>query len=344
MAHETTPAAVKPTTVKIVQFHELGSADVLRLDELPVPQPGKGEVRLRVDAFGLNRAEVVFRQGRYFFQPKLPSRIGYEASGVVEAVGEGVDAALVGQRRSTVPCFAADAYGVYGEVAIVPAYALAAYPERLTPVEGTAIWMQYLTAYGALVQHGHIGAGDFVLISAASSSVGLAAIEIVKAEGAVSIATTRTAAKKAELLSLGADHVIVTGEEDLVARVKEISGGKGARVIFDAVAGPWVEKLAEAASHGGVIYLYGALSGTATPFPLVRSMRKSLAIQGYTLFDVVSDPAKRAVAQQYVYDKLAAGVFTPRIAKTFPLSQVADAHRYMESNEQVGKVVVTVER
>ena len=337
MAPETAPA-----TVKIVQFHELGSADVLHLDELPVPQPGKGEVRLRVDAFGLNRAEVLFRQGRYFFQPKLPSRIGYEASGIVESVGDGVDSALIGQRRSTVPCFAADAYGVYGEVAIVPAYALAAYPERLSPVEGTAIWMQYLTAYGALVQHGHIGAGDFVLIPAASSSVGLAAIEIAKAEGAVSIATTRTAAKKAELLELGADHVVVTDNEDIVARVKEITGGKGARVIFDPVAGPWVEKLAQAAAQGGVIYLYGALSGAATPFPLVESMRKSLAIQGYTLFDVVADPAKRAVAQQYVFDKLAAGVFTPRIAKTFPLSQVADAQRYMESNEQVGKVVVTV--
>ena len=337
-----TTESAAPSTARIVRFHELGSADVLKLEELPLPEPGPGEVRLRVQAFGLNRAEVVFRQGRYFAQPIFPSHIGYEASGVVEAVGAGVDAGLVGQKRSTVPCFAVDKYGVYGEVAIVPAYALAAYPERLTAEEATSIWMQYLTAYGALVQHGHVGAGDFVVISAASSSVGLAAIEIVKAEGGVSIATTRTAAKKAELLALGADHVVVTDEEDFVARVAEITGGKGARLIFDPVAGPWVEKLAQAAAHGGVIYLYGALGGVATPFPLVLGMRKSLTIRGYLLGDVVSDTSKRAVAEKYVFDKLERGEFKPRIAKTFALEDVVAAHKYLESNEQVGKVVVTV--
>ncbi len=333
--------AVSPT-VKVVRFHELGSADVLKLEEVPLPEPGPGEVRLRVEAFGLNRAESVFRQGRYFYQPKLPSLIGYEAAGVVEAVGEGVDAGLIGQRRSTVPAFPADKYGVYGEVAIVPAYALAAYPERLTAEEGTSIWMQYLTAYGALVQHGHVGAGDFVVISAASSSVGLAAIEIVKAEGGVSIATTRTAAKKAELLALGADHVVVTDDEDVVVRVNEITAGKGARVIFDPVAGPWVDKLAQAASRGGLIVLYGALGGVATPFPLVAAMVKSLVLRGYTVADVLSDPTKRAIAEKYVYDKVEAGVFKPRIAKTFTLKDVVAAHKYLESNEQVGKVVVTV--
>ena len=226
-----------PTTAKIVRFHECGGPEVLKLEEVPTPEPGQGEVRLRVQAIGLNRAEVLFRQGKYVVRSHPPCTLGYEAAGVVEAVGEGVDKKLLGKRFSTVPSFAADKYGVYGEVAIVPAYSLAAYPEKLSPEEGTSIWMQYLTAYGALVQLGKITRGDFVLITAASSSVGIAAIEIAKAQGAVSIATTRTSKKKAELLSLGADHVIATQEEDLVKRVGEITGGKGARVVFDPIGG-----------------------------------------------------------------------------------------------------------
>ena len=211
-------------TCRIVRFHELGGADVLCLEEMPLPEPGKGEVRLRVKAFGLNRAEVAFRMGRYMVKPSLPSKLGYEASGTVEAVGESVDPGWLGKTASTVPAFPADVYGVYGEVAVVPAFALAEYPGSLSPEQGTSIWMQYLTAYGALIEQAHVAPKDFVLITAASSSVGIAAMEMVKAEGATSIATTRTSKKKAELLELGADHVIASEEEDLVARVHEITG------------------------------------------------------------------------------------------------------------------------
>jgi NADPH:quinone reductase-like Zn-dependent oxidoreductase len=155
-------------------------------------------------------------------------------------------------------------YGVYGEVAIVPAYALAVYPQKLSPEEGTSIWMQYLTAYGALITHGRIGIGDFVIITAASSSVGIAAIEMVNGEGAISIATTRTSKKKATLAGLGAAHVIATEEEDFLARVNEITGGKGARIIFDPIAGKGVELLAQAAAPGGTIFEYGALDEART--------------------------------------------------------------------------------
>lgn len=329
-------------TVKIVRFHTLGGPEVLQIEELPLPEPGQGEVRLRVKAIGLNRAEVMFRMGQYLQQPVLPSKLGYEASGVVEAVGPGVDASWIGKTASTVPAFPADAYGVYGEVAIVPAFALAAYPEKLSAIEGTSIWMQYLTAYGALIHHGKIKRGDFVVITAASSSVGIAAIEIAKAEGAVSIATTRTSKKRPELVAAGADYVIATEEEDLVARVKEITGGKGARVIFDPIAGKGIEQLAAIAAHGGTIYEYGALAGEATPYPLFAALSKSLLIQGYTLFDVVSIPELRKQAEKYVFGHLEAGSFKPRIDKVFPLAQIVEAHRYMESNQQIGKIVVTV--
>jgi len=338
----TETAATTKQTAKIIRFHTLGGPEVLQFDELPLPEPAAGEVRLRVKAIGLNRAETLFRQGHYLVDPILPSRLGYEASGTVEAIGPGVDSSWLGKTVSTVPAFPADRYGVYGEVAIVPASAIAEYPANLSPEEGTSIWMQYITAYGALIPHGHIGKGDFVLITAASSSVGIAAIEIVRAEGATSIATTRTAAKKAELLALGANHVIVTDEEDLVARVKEITAGKGARVIFDPIAGKGLEALANAASFGATLIEYGSLAGTTTPFPLFAALSKSLEIRGYTLFEVASNSDAFTKAKKYVYDHLAAGSFKPRIDKIFPFAQIVEAHRYMESNQQIGKIVVTV--
>ena len=209
--------------------------EVLRIEEEPPKEPGKGEVRLKVQAVGLNRAESMFFRGQYVEQPKLPAGMGYEAAGVVEAVGPDVDKNWIGKRVAIIPAFSMNDYAMLGEEVIAPASALGEYPANLSPVEGAAIWMQYVTAYGALIAIAHLAKGDFVVIPAASSSVGLAAIEIAKAEGAISIATTRTQNKKAELLSLGADHVIATEEEDIVERVKEITGGKGARVIFDPV-------------------------------------------------------------------------------------------------------------
>ena len=229
---------------RIVRFHQLGGPEHLRIEEDPSQQPGKGEVRLRVEAAGLNRAESVYYHGRYFETPQLPSRIGYEVAGVVEAVGEGVDPGWIGKPVATIPGFSQNRYGTLGEEAIVPVEVLGEYPKNLTPVQAAAIWMQYLTAYGALVLVGGVKGGDFVSIPAASSSVGLAAIQIVREQGATAIAVTRTAAKRAELLALGAHHVIVGDEEDYVSRVREISGGQGARITFDPVAGPGVEKLA----------------------------------------------------------------------------------------------------
>lgn len=331
-------------TAKIVRFHQTGGPEVLRLEELPVPEPGPGEVRLRVKAIGLNRAEVMFREGHYLVEPVLPSGNGYEASGTVEAVGEGVDRAWLGKTVSTIPAFPINQYGVYGEVAIVPFRAVAEYPASLTPEEGTSIWMQYLTVWGALVRIANVAKGDYVLITAASSSVGIAAIETVKAEGGFSIATTRTAAKKAELLALGADHVIVTDEEDVVARAGEITGGKGARIVFDPIAGGGLEALAKATAESGIIIEYGALATEPTPYPLFTALSRQLTIRGYTLFEVSANPEWLARGRQYVFDHLANGDFKPRIDKRrFRLSQIVEAHRYMESNQQIGKIVVTVD-
>lgn len=329
-------------TAKVVRFHAVGGPEVLKIHDEPIPEPGKGEVRLNVKAIGLNRAECMFRRGQYLESPGLPSKLGYEAAGVVAAIGPDVDKSWLGKKASTVPAFLMTQYGVYGEIAIVPASALAVYPEKLTPEEGTSIWMQYLTAYGALIAHAQITKGDFVIITAASSSVGIAAIEMAKAEGATSIATTRTAKKKATLTEVGATHVIAAQEEDLLARVNEITGGKGARVIFDPIAGKGVELLAQAAAYHGTIFEYGRLAPDTTPFPLFTAMGKGLSVRGYTIREVLGDPKMRAKAQQYIFDRIKTGDFKPRIDRVFPLAQIVEAHRYMESNDQIGKIVVTV--
>ena len=151
---------------RIVRFHETGGPEVLLLDEVVDGAPGSGEVLLRIEAIGLNRAEVMLRQGIYHEQPEFPSRIGYEAAGVVQALGDGVGGLSVGERVATVPSFGLSQtrQGVYGESAMVPAEIVLAYPPALSPVEGAALWMQYLTAHGALADYGALGATDTVLI------------------------------------------------------------------------------------------------------------------------------------------------------------------------------------
>jgi NADPH:quinone reductase-like Zn-dependent oxidoreductase len=233
-------------------------------------------------------------------------------------------------------------YGVYGEVAIVPVSAITVYPEKLTPEQGTSIWMQYLTAYGALIEFARITRGDFVVITAASSSVGIAAIEIANTEGATSIATTRTSKKKPVLAEVGAKHVIATEEEDLVARVNQITSGKGVRVVFDPIGGKGIEQLAQVTAFHGTIYEYGALAPEPTPFPLFTALTKALTVRGYTVRELFVDPKLMAKAEKYVFDHLEKGDFKPRIDRVFPFSQIVEAHRYMESNEQIGKIVVTL--
>jgi NADPH:quinone reductase-like Zn-dependent oxidoreductase len=327
---------------RVIRFHQLGGPEVLKFEEQAQKEPGHGEVRLQVQAAGLNRAEALFLRGQYAEQPKLPCGVGYEAAGVVEAVGPDVDRAWIGKTVATIPSFSMNQYSMLGEQVIAPVSALGEYPAKLSPIEGAAIWMQYMTAYGALVAFAHLAKGDFVVIPAASSSVGLAAIQIAKAEGAISIATTRKSSKKAELLSLGADHVIATEEEDFLARVKQITGGKGPRITFDPVAGPFVEKLTEAAASEGTIFLYGLLSMQPTPFPLMNALVKGINIRGYSLMQITQHPERLAAAKKYVFDHLDDGRFQPKIAKVFPFAKTVEAFQYLESNAQVGKIVISV--
>ncbi len=327
---------------RIVRFHRIGGPEVLQIDTIDVPPPAAGEVRINVKALGLNRAESMFRSDQYLEHPTLPSRLGYEAAGVVDAVGPGVEGLKPGDAVSTIPAFSQREYGVYGDVATVPAAAVAKHPASLSWTEAAAIWMQYVTAYGALIDIAKLGNGDFVMIPAASSSVGIAAIQIANLVGATAIAMTRKNNKRDILLELGAKLVIATEEQDLVAEVQKITEGKGARVVFDPVGGPTIEKLTAAMSHEGILFEYGALSPEPTPLPLFDVLGKSLTIRGYIMFEISSNPARLDKAKKFIFDGLASGKLKPIIAKTFPMNEIVEAHRYLESNQQIGKVVVTV--
>jgi NADPH:quinone reductase len=329
---------------KVIKFHEFGSPDVLKVEEEALRQPEAGEVRIKVEALGLNRAEVMYRTNTYTEQAQFPSRIGYEAAGVVDAVGDGVTGLQVGDRVSTIPGFSLSQYGVAGEMAVIPALHVAQYPRHLSPEEGTSIWMQYLTAYGCLVEFGKLKARDVVAITAASSSTGLAAIQMVNDAGGVSIAITRKAEKREGLLKAGAQHVIVTDQEDMAERVNAITHGNGADIVFDPVSGPYLETLADSVAPEGLILEYGWLAAGTPVFPVVSAIVKGFRVQGFHLsFHIIAHPERLQAGIEYINQRLQSGAFHPLIAaQRFKLDRIVEAYRYMESNEQLGKIVVTV--
>ena len=326
---------------KVVRIHELGPPEVMRFEDIDLGGPGAGEVRIRVEAIGLNRSEAMFRAGRYPVQPSLPTEIGYEGVGVIEALGEGIGGFAVGDRVCVLPSYRLGQHGMYGEQAIVPAASLLPAPPGLSPAEAASIWMQYMTAF-AIIEVAEAGIGDHVIVRAASSSVGLAAMQLARWAGAVPIAATRRSDKADALKAQGAAHVIATEEQDLVSEVMRITDGKGARIVFDPVGGAYVNTLAEAMAPRGILFIYGGLSGEPTVFPHWPAAMKGLSIRGWVASEIWNNPERFARARDLILAGLADGHLKPVIARTFPLDQIVEAHRYLEGNEQVGKVVVTV--
>jgi NADPH:quinone reductase and related Zn-dependent oxidoreductases len=325
---------------RAIRFHETGGPDVLRFEPVEVPAPGPGDVLIRAAAFGLNRAETLFRSGSYIETPSLPSGLGLEASGVVEAVGAGVTAFSPGDAVSVVPPISMVARPVHAERFTYPADRVLRNPEGIGHVEAAATWMAYLTAYGALVDLARLRSGETVAITAASSSVGLAAIDVARRVGARPVAITRTVAKREALLAAGADAVVASAEEPVAETLARIAGPDGVRVVLDAIGGPPVGDLAAAMARHGILIAYGGLSPEPTPFPLLSALSNRLTLRGYLVHEVTEDPVRLAAAIAFVREGLASGAFTPRIAKVFPFEAYAEAHRYLESNAQFGKVVV----
>lgn len=331
---------------RVVRFHQTGGPEVLQLEDESIGEPGPGEARIRIQSIGLNRAEAAFRSGTYIEQPVFPSRIGYEAAGIIEALGDTKSDFKVGDAVCILPEFSMTRYGVCAESAIVPSAALIKRPAELNEIEAAAVWMPYMTAWGALSELAPFAASDAVVITAASSSVGLAAIQVAHRLGAVPIAVTHTAEKRDALLAAGAPHVIVSTEENIAERVMAITHGKGARMVFDPIAGPGVADLAAALGPRGIFVIYGNLSGRGqeTPFPYMQAMRKSLTMRPYLIFPDMANKTRHIAACEFILSGLKDKSLKPIIAKTFTLDQIVDAHRYMESNQQIGKIVVTVPR
>ena len=247
---------------RIVRFDEIGGPEVLKIEDLPPDEPGEGEVRIAVAALGLNYAEMMLRRGVYIADPVFPSRISLEAAGTIDALGPGVSGFTIGDRVGIAPAQTSDRfgnwtpesgkYGTYGESTLAPAHAVVRNPENVSDEVCAALWCQYLTAWGALIDYAGVTADDIVLVTAATSSAGLAGLQIAKDAGARVIAATRTAAKRDFLADQsGADAVIVTDDEELVPRVMEITSGQGFTVAYDPVGGPNIATLIAAAQPRG---------------------------------------------------------------------------------------------
>jgi len=315
---------------RTIKFAKAGAPDVLEFVETDVPAPGPTEVRLNVKAIGINRAESMWRQDDYIEPVKFPAGLGYEAAGIVDAVGKDVTGFAVGDKVNLIPSFSMNQYFTYGDYAVVK------HPDTLSFAEAASVWMMFVTAYGALIEDAKVSNGDFVIIPAASSSVGLAAIQIANYAGATSIALTRTSEKKEQLLAAGAAHVIATKEVDLVGEVMRLTDGKGARIAFDPVGGPTFPKLIAA------LAFCGALSPDVTPLPVLDMIAKVITVKAHNIWLTSGDATRRKAAVEYVLKGLESGALKPVIDRTFSFDQMVDAHRYLETNGQFGKIVVTV--
>jgi len=328
--------------VRTIRFHQVGGPEVLRYEDLPVRPPGPGEVRIRVDAIGLNRSEVNFRRGTYLEQPVLPAGLGTEAAGEVLEVGPEVPRWAPGDAVSVVPAFSQNDYPIYAEEAVVPASALVARPPGMDAVTSAAIWMPYLTVYGMVAEVVRVLPGDHVLITAASNSIGMAALQVVRQLGAVPIATTPSEGQRDALRAAGAAEVLVTAElDDLPRAIRAATDGRGANLVLDAVGGPWVEQLVRGCAAGATVIVHGGLSGQATPLPAGRYA--PVWLRRYTVFEITGDPAALRRGEHFVRAGLATGAFAPIIDRVFDFDDVAAAHRYVDSDERSpGKPVLRV--
>ena len=323
-------------------FYEFGDpADVLKIEDVPLREPGPEEVRISVKAFALNRADLLFIHGEHYSLPKFPSRLGDECSGVIDAIGEGVSGFKIGDRVSTIP-FHNENYKTHGESTIVPARFVAHFPGNLTFEEGTSIWMQYLTAYFAAVEICRITPEDYVLIAAASSSAALGCMQLAKALGATTIGSTRRSDKIQQLLDLGYDYVVAYQEENLGQRVVDASRSQGARMIYDPIGGTFAHEYYDGLAKNATIIYYGMLSALSMEVEILPMVRTASIVHPYSMYNHVVVPEQLERGKKLTCDNLASGKLKPVIDRVFELEEIVDSYIYMESNTQIGKIVVKV--
>lgn len=328
-----------PQTMQAIDPETPGGPDVLRLVERPVPQPGAGEVLIRVAAAGVNRPDVLQRKGGYPPPPGAPSIPGLEIAGTVVAIGDGVDDAILGQ-----PVCALLAGGGYAQYAIAPAGQCLPVPEGLTMTEAAAIPETLFTVWTNLFERAFATEGDSVLVHGGTSGIGTMAIALANIFGLTIIVTAGSAAKCARALELGADHAINYKTQDFVERVKAITGGKGVTAVIDMVGGDYVPRNLQCLADDGRHVSIAVQGGAEATIPLFEIMRRRLTLTGSTLRP--RDTAfKTLVADEIshtVWPHVEAGRLRPIIDKVFPLAEAAAAHARMEEGDHVGKIVLTV--
>ena len=327
--------------MKAVILREFGGPEKLVIEAIPKAQPGPDQVRLRVHSIGLNRADVAMRVGKYPLPKELPIRLGFEGAGLIDAIGANVTQFKIGDRASVLPIGGLFAeQGSYAEYVTLPVDALVHTPLNLSDDESAATWMAYMTCWTSLIRLARLTKGEAVVITAASSSLGVPAVQVARREGAASIVITRTAAKVALLREHGADFVIDSSRDNVAERILEFTNGHGANVAFDCVGGPQVKELIRAMASGGRMVLYGMLDSRPVEFVPMAIMRKELTLFGHMVFHLTEDLSVRRESARYICEGISAGAFRPIVSRVFPFAQVATAHAYMQSNEQFGKIVL----
>ncbi|MBV9873712.1 MAG: zinc-dependent alcohol dehydrogenase family protein [Verrucomicrobia bacterium] len=348
------PSGAVNNIAKMIRFHQIGRSDVLKVEDTPFRRPDAGEVLVKMHALGLSRIDVLWREGSYFEQPVFPAGIGYDAAGIIESVGSGVHQLKIGDRVSTLPAVSLVDYPAHGESAIYPENGLFLYPQNLSAGQAASVNLGLFTAYFALGELARMAPDQFVVITAASSSMGMAAIQLAKSLGTRCIAVTRSEGKRTRLLQAGADHVVVAGADDVQEMVLEITDGEGADVVYDGVAGPGLEELIWATRRRGFVIVYGYLGAmdATTRLPLGACFLRGINLYpSFKVFDYTGNPklgicgnsAAVERAKSFISAGLASGVLKPTIDRVFDgLSEYTAAHQYLNANTRTGKVVVSL--
>jgi putative PIG3 family NAD(P)H quinone oxidoreductase len=316
-----------------------GDPDVLELHERPIRDPGRGEVRVRVRAAGLNRADLLQRRGLYPPPPGWPEDIpGLEYAGAVEAVGEGVDYWKLGD-----PVMGLVGGGGYAEYVVVPEREAVRIPEGLSFEEAAAVPEVFITAHDALFTQLGLGLGERLLIHAVGSGVGTAALQLAKIAGATILGTSRSVWKLERALELGLDVAINSSIEDVAEAVRRETEDLGVDAILDLVGGPYLATNIDALAPKGRVIIVGLTAGRSAELDMGAVLRKRLQIVGTSLR---MRPLEEKISAARAFDRdvgrlLASGVVRPIIDRVFPIEDVADAHAYMESDSNFGKIVLT---
>lgn len=323
-------------------LHDYSGYQGLSLEEVPLEEPGEGDVRLRVEAFALNWGDMDLMWDRYSFSfPRFPARVGIEAAGIVDAVGPGVEGIELGERMCTLPYF----YGNRGastESLVIGSRFVARAPAGLSAVESASVWMQFMTAYFPLGEITKVGPGSHVLATAATSTAGSAALQIGRILGATMIGTTRFARNRDYLHDMGADHVIVTDDKtDIAGEIERVTAGRGVDVVFDPVGASLISRYSPALARDARIFFYGTLDETFPSLPIVDMFQKNAVFHPYSLFNYVENPETCARGKAFVYEMLETGRLKPDIDRVYPMEKYREAFDYLSKpRERHGKVVV----